>query len=136
MPKNPIYQPIDNEVNKKPVFAHPLEEQFALILDFYGISWLYEPVTFPLRVDTEGRIEEAFTPDFFLPDQNLFIELTTLRPQLSNIKNQKIRRLKTLFPEVNIKLFKRRDLRDLMVKYGLDQEADKLKGTKAQTNED
>lgn len=120
---------------KKPDFAHPIEEQFARILDFYGITWLYEPKTFILQEDIEGRILEAFTPDFYLPDQDLFVELTTLRPQLNNIKNRKIRRLKVLYPEVNIKLFKRQDLRALMVKYGLDNEAGYLRGSDAQKNE-
>src|SRR3972149_4540112 len=102
---------------KKQEFAHPIEEQFALILDYYGITWLYEPTTFTLQEDTDGNILEAFTPDFYLPDQDLYVELTTLRPQLNNIKNRKIRKLKVLYPEVNIKLFKRQDLRALMVKY-------------------
>jgi hypoxanthine phosphoribosyltransferase len=61
--------------------------------------------------------------------------LTTLRPQLTTRKNRKLRRLKELYPEVNIKLFKRRDLRDLMVKYGLDRQAENISGTEAQNKE-
>jgi hypothetical protein len=115
-----------------PKFAHPAEETFARILDYYGIEWKYEPDTFPLDWDQQGRITEAFSPDFFLPQQNLYIELTTLRPQLITRKNHKIRKLRELYPDVNIKLFKRADLRDLMVKYGLDHEAEKISGTEAQ----
>ena len=114
-----------------PSFAHPIEKQFACILDFYGIKWIYEPQTFPLQWDPSGKVSEAFTPDFYLPEQNLFVELTTLRPQLTTQKNRKMRRLKELYPYVNIKMFKRRDLRDLMMKYGLDHEAGKLNGTEA-----
>jgi hypothetical protein len=109
-----------------------MEEAFARILNYYGIQWLYEPHTFPLEWNQEGTVTEAFTPDFYLPEQELYIELTTLRPQLIRHKNRKLRRLKELHPEINIQLLKRADLRDLMIKYGLDHEADKLMGTAAQ----
>lgn len=113
-------------------FAHPSEQTFARILDYYEIEWEYEPKTFPLEWDVEGNIVEAFAPDFYLPDQDLYIELTTLRPQLTTRKNRKIRRMHELYPDVHIKLFKRRDLHNLMVKYGLDQEAKQITGTQAQ----
>ena len=118
-----------------PIFAHPSEEAFARILDYYGVEWQYEPRTFPLAWDELGRVTEALSPDFYLPQQDLYIELTTLRPQLTREKNKKLRRLKELYPDVNIKLFKRQDLQDLMVKYGLDHEAERIKGTGAQEAE-
>jgi hypothetical protein len=117
---------------KKTEFAHPSEEAFARILDYYGIQWEYEPRTFPLEWDENKQVLEAFAPDFYLPQQDLFIELTTLRPQLSSHKNRKIRRLKELYPEINIKLFKRREMHSMMVKYGLDTEAERIKGSDAQ----
>jgi hypothetical protein len=119
----------------RPEFAHPAEEAFARILDFYGIEWEYEPRTFPLEWDEQGNIVEAFAPDFYLPQQDLYVELTTLRPQLSTHKNRKLRRMKELYPEVNVKLFKRREMRDLMTKYGLMQEAEQIRGTGAQKRE-
>jgi hypothetical protein len=115
-----------------PRFVHPAEEVFARILDFYGLEWEYEPRTFPLEWDEDGAILEAFTPDFYLPQQDLFIELTTLRPKLATFKNRKLRRLKELYPEVNVKLIKRREMRDLMVKYGLLEEAEPILGDAAQ----
>ena len=119
----------------QPEFAHPLEESFARILDFYGIEWEYEPRTFELAWDDGGMVTEAFTPDFYLPGQDLFIELTTLRPRLIRHKNRKLRRMGELHPEINIKLFKRQDLRDMMIKYGLDDKAQELLGTKAQSGQ-
>ena len=68
-------------------FSHPTEEAFARILDFYGIEWSYEPRTFPLEWNEKGEVTTAFTPDFYLPSQDLYIELTTLRPKLTSIKN-------------------------------------------------
>lgn len=121
---------------KKPVFAHPAEEIFARILDFYGIRWEYEPHTFPLEWDEHGKVTLAFSPDFYLPEQDLYIELTTLRPQLSTRKNKKIRLMNQLYPHIKIKLLKRREMRDLMVKYGLFDEANHLKGTEAQQQRD
>lgn len=116
----------------RPNFAHVAEEEFARILDYYGLVWVYEPHTFPLKWDELGHVVEAFSPDFYLPEQDLYIELTTLRPQLATHKNWKLRRMKELYPEVHIKLLKRREVRDLLVKYGLDQQAQQFQGTKAQ----
>ncbi len=113
-------------------FAHPAEEEFAHILDYYGIEWVYEPRTFELEWDAQGNLIEAFTPDFYLPQQEMYVELTTLRPQLSTRKNRKMRRMKELYPEINIKLFKRKEMHDLMVKYGLDQQAVSIEGRQAQ----
>jgi len=129
----PAIPPIRNNSNSaRPEFSHPLEETFANILDYYGIEWQYEPYTFPLEWDEQGNILEAFTPDFYLPQQSLYIELTTLRPELTTKKNRKLRRLMELYPQINIKLFKRREIHDLMVKYGHDQEANKIAGSDAQ----
>lgn len=113
---------VDNGVPnncKKVTFANDSEREFANILDFYQIVWEYEPRTFPLRQDTEGKIIESFTPDFYLPDLDLYVELTTLKQSLVTKKNRKLRRLRELYPNINIKLFYGRDYRSLMTKYGL-----------------
>jgi hypothetical protein len=113
-------------------FAHPAEKAFASILDYYAIEWEYEPRTFPLDWDGEGKVTEAFSPDFYLPEQDLYLELTTLRPRLANRKNWKLRRMYELYPEIKVKLFKRRELRHLMLKFGMDAEAERIQGTVAQ----
>ncbi len=100
-------------------FAHESEREFAAILDFYQIHWEYEPRTFPLRWDADGKVVESFTPDFYLVDHDLFIELTTLKQRLVTKKNRKLRLLRELYPEVQIKLLYGRDFRKLMAKYGL-----------------
>lgn len=98
-------------------FAHPSEEEFARLLDFYQIEWLYEPRSFPLQWE-EGRITEMFTPDFYLPGLDLYIEMTTLKPRLTREKRQKVHRLRELHPEVNVNLLARRDYDRLLAKYG------------------
>jgi len=101
-------------------FAHNSERQFAKLLDFYGITWEYEPRTFTLETDREGRPAQAFTPDFYLPAYDLYIEITTLNQKLVTKKNRKARRLQELFPDVRVKVLYQRDYLHLLVKYGLE----------------
>jgi len=104
-----------------PCFAHPSEEEFARMLDFYRIKWLYEPKTFPLEWDSEGNVTEAFSPDFYLPEQDLYVEITTQKQKLAWKKNKKIRRLKELYPDVKIKIIYGRDYKSLLLKYGIEE---------------
>jgi hypoxanthine phosphoribosyltransferase len=98
-------------------FAHPSEEDFARLLDFYCIEWLYEPRSFPLRWEG-NKIAEMFTPDFYLPELDLYIELTTLKQHLLTEKNRKLRQLRELYPEVNVRLLNKSDFVKLLAKYG------------------
>lgn len=100
-------------------FAHPSERVAAQILDFYGIAWDYEPTTFPLEWDRHGMVLASFSPDFYLPEFDLYIELTTMSQKLVTKKNRKIRRLKELYPDVNIKILYQKDFRKLLFKYGI-----------------
>ena len=100
-------------------FAHPSEEIFGRILSYYRIRWEYEPRTFPIRWDGGGRVVESFTPDFYLPDLDLFVELTTLKQSLVTKKNRKLRLLQRLHPDVNVKLFYRSDFEQLLGKYAV-----------------
>jgi hypoxanthine phosphoribosyltransferase len=100
-------------------FAHASERQFAQLLDFYGIEWEYEPTSFDIDFDREGRVLQRFTPDFFLPEFDLYIEITTLNQKLVTKKNRKVRRLRERYPEVTCKIFYQRDYLSLVSKYGL-----------------
>ena len=102
-------------------FAHNSERQFAKLLDFYGITWEYEPREFTLARDRAGKPVQAFRPDFYLPAYDLFIEITTLNQKLVTKKNAKIRRLREQYPDVNVKIFYQRDYLSLLVKYGLEE---------------
>ena len=99
-------------------FAHPSEMVFARLLDFYGIRWEYEPRTFPLAFDDNGNITEAFSPDFYLPDSDLYVELTTMKQSLVTKKNRKVRRLRELHPDIKITLLYQKDFEDLLFKFG------------------
>lgn len=131
-------QPIENRRvgREEIVFGHPSEEEFARLLDFYGIEWRYEPVTFPLVWDKKGNVLEAFSPDFYLVEQDLFVELTTLRPRLMRIKREKIRLMNELYPEVRVKLWRRRDFEWLLARYGEEGRHDELVGQSALNQQD
>ena len=101
-------------------FAHASERQFAQLLDFYQIEWEYEPRSFDLERDADGNVIQRFTPDFYLPQYDLFIEITTLNQKPVTKKNRKVRRLKELHPDVNVKIFYQRDYLNLVRKYGLE----------------
>lgn len=96
-----------------PRFVNKAELEVAKLLDFYGIRWEYEPRTFVLETDEEGRVIEAARPDFYLPDQDLYVEVTVMRQSLVTRKNRKLRELKRLYPDVKVKLFYRRDIERL-----------------------
>jgi len=97
----------------EPRFVNESERECAELLDFYGIAWEYEPVAFVLETDDVGRVTEAFRPDFYLPELNLFLEVTTMRQELVTKKNRKVRKLRQRYPDVNVRLFYRRDIEAL-----------------------
>jgi hypothetical protein len=115
-----------------PPFAHASEAEMARILDFYAVRWIYEPRTFPILWNLDGAVVESFAPDFYLPDLDMYLEMTTLKQRLVRKKNRKLRRLKELYPDLRIKLFYARDFRALMLKYGKLALADGLSGTLGQ----
>ena len=113
-------------------FAHASEAEMARILDFYAVRWDYEPTTFPILWNLEGEVIESFAPDFYLPDLEVFLEMTTLKQRLVRKKNRKLRRLRELYPDIRIKLFYARDFRAMMLKYGRLGLAASLSGTPGQ----
>jgi hypothetical protein len=111
--------PPDRVQFPKREFSHPSEEIFANLLDFYRVAWQYEPRSFPLQWDKDGKVLEAFTPDFYLPESDLYVELTTMKQALVTRKNRKVRLLRSIYPHINIQVFYQKDLQDLILKYGI-----------------
>ncbi|MCY4088083.1 MAG: hypothetical protein OXG37_14660 [Actinomycetia bacterium] len=108
---------------RPPRFANNAELQCARMLDYHRIPWHYEPRTFVLERDDEGRVTEAMTPDFFLPEQQLYLEVTVMKQSLVTPKNRKLRKLRERYPGVRVKLFYRRDVERLAEKYGFSSSA-------------
>lgn len=111
--------PEDIERREYGRFANASEEEFASFLEFYGIPFDYEPRSFTLETNERGEVVEAFAPDFYLSDQDLYIELTTMKQSLVTRKNRKVRKLRRLYPEINLRIFYQRDFYRLMAKFGL-----------------
>jgi hypothetical protein len=104
----------------QPRFANKAELECAKILDFHGVPWDYEPRTFVLERDEEGQVIEAFSPDFYLPEQDLYVEVTVMKQSLVTRKNRKLRKLRQQYPEIKIKLFYKRDVERLAQRYRLE----------------
>jgi hypothetical protein len=102
-----------------PRFANDVELECAKVLDYYGVPWEYEPRTFVLEEDGDGRVAEAFTPDFYLPDQDLYVEITVMKQALVTRKNRKLRKLRERYPDVQVKLFYKRDIERLAERFRL-----------------
>jgi hypothetical protein len=101
----------------RPRFANESEVEFARILTFYHIEWQYEPRAFAIEWNEAGEAASFFTPDFYLPQHDLYIELTTLRQPLVTRKNRKIRRLRELYPDIRLKVLYAADYRKLIEKF-------------------
>jgi len=108
---------------EQPRFAHRAELECAKVLDYYGVPWEYEPRTFVLETDDDGRVTEAFTPDFYLPEQDLYLEVTVMKQTLVTRKNRKLRKLRERHPEINVKLFYKRDFERLAARLRLELHA-------------
>ena len=120
------------DARPRSAFAHASEAELARILDFYEVAWEYEPHTFPILYDRDGNVLESFSPDFFLPELDLYVEITTLKQRLVRKKNRKLRRLRELYPGLRVKLLYARDFRALLLKYGRISLADGLSGAEGQ----
>ncbi len=103
-----------------PRFQNGAELECAKVFDYYGVPWEYEPRTFVLEEDEGGRVLEAFTPDFYLPEQDLYVEITVMKQSLVTRKNRKLRKLRARYPDVRIKLFYKRDIERLARRFRLD----------------
>ena len=106
--------------SEPPRFANEVELECAKVLDYYGVPWEYEPRTFVLERDEQGRTVEAFTPDFYLPEQDLYVEITVMKQSLVTRKNRKLRKVRARYPEVKVKLFYKRDVERLAERYRLE----------------
>ena len=118
VPETPDFQAYCG--SEPPRFASQAELECAKVLDYYGVPWEYEPTTFVLEEDENGRVVEAFAPDFYLPDQDLYVEITLMKQSLVTRKNRKLRKLREHYPHVKIKLFYKRDIERLAQHFHLD----------------
>lgn len=109
---------VKNEDIEKPIiFKNESEEEFAKVLDMYNLQWDYEPRTFPLQWDSEGNITQAFSPDFYLPRFDTYIELTIMNQKYTSTKKKKMALLKKLYPGTNISIVYKNDYHHLIRRF-------------------
>lgn len=97
-------------------FKDRFEAELARVLDFWKIRWEYEPRLFPLLQEGD-RLAEAFSPDFYLPAHDQYIELTTSKKELMQVKKRKIRLVQSLYPHVKVRLLARRDYHQFLAHF-------------------
>ena len=61
----------------------------------------------------DGNPRAAFTPDFYLSDHDLYLEVTTLRQSLVTRKNRKVRQLREQQPDIQVRILYQRDIERL-----------------------
>ncbi len=113
---------LESKTNTEVCFKHPAEAEFARILDMYGIEWQYEPRTFPVKWDAEGNVTMAFSPDFYLTKFDTYIEITTMDQKYVTTKNKKVKRLRALYPYININIVYKKDFHTLLKRFGFSGE--------------
>ena len=119
MEKQTVNTEVINHQSARPVFKNPAEVEFARILDMYQIEWKYEPKTFPIEWDSEGNVTLAFSPDFYLTKFDTYIELTTMNQKYVTMKNKKAKKLRELYPGINIKIVYKKDFQSLVERFNI-----------------
>lgn len=85
-------------------FDYDFEQEFARSMDRHSILWQYKPRTFSVEWDEDGNFIDSFTPSFFLPARNVFIELLAPDCRLSSERARKARQLQQQHPAITIEV--------------------------------
>lgn len=97
-------------------YAHEYEERFAEILDTFNIKYEYEPKTFVIKANGNGEMKQGFTPDFYIPEIDTWVEITSMSGNSCNRKNRKITAIKELHG-VNAILLKKPKINKIFWKF-------------------
>lgn len=85
-------------------FAYDFEKEFARNLDQLSVPWQYKPRTFAVEWDENGAFVDSFTPSFFLPARDLYVELVAPGCGLSSERVRKAWLLRYQHPEIRIEV--------------------------------
>ena len=110
--------PAATGASETPRFAHPVERALSGVLDELGVRWRYEPHTFVLGRHPSGSVSAAFTPDFYLPDLDLYLECSVARTGLLRRKRRKIEATQRRYGVV-VHLVRRSDFETLVRRWSL-----------------
>ncbi len=100
-----------------PDFKNESEAEFAKLLNLYHLDWRYEPKFFPVEWDEDGNVTIAFSPDFYLPKFDLYLELTTMNQRYVSAKKKKLKKLQELYPGIKVKIIYKRDFLSMIQRF-------------------
>jgi len=83
------------------------EANIARLFNYLGVKWLYQPKTFDLG-------SQNYTPDFYLPDRNAYVEVKNFLWKYSKIRDRKFRKI---YPDINLTLLLKKNYLKLENKY-------------------
>ena len=98
---------IRKDISETIYFHSRWEANFARLQNYLGIKWIYEPKTFDLGT-------QNYTPDFYLPEKNLYIEVKNFLWKYSKVRDEKFRKL---YPNIKLKMILKPDYLKLQNKY-------------------
>lgn len=98
---------IRKDISKTIYFYSRWEANIVRLFNYLGIRWVYQPRTFDLD-------SQNYTPDFYLPEYNVYIEVKNFLWKYSKIRDKKFRKL---YPTINLILLLKKDYLKFEKKY-------------------
>lgn len=98
---------IRKDISRTIYFYSRWEANITRLFNHLGIKWLYQPKTFDLG-------SQNYTPDFYLPDYNIYIEVKNFLWKYSKIRDRKFRKL---YPDIKLILLLKKDYLELEQTY-------------------
>ncbi len=82
------------DIHPKIYFFSRWEANYARLLNYQGIKWIHQPKTFQLK-------SQRYTPDFYLPKENKFIEIKNF---LTDYSIRRDREFRELYPDLKLEM--------------------------------
>lgn len=98
---------IRKDISDTIYFYSRWEANFARLMDFLNIKWEYAPKIFDLGT-------QMYTPDFYLPVSNMYVEVKNFIWKYSEVRDSKFRKL---YPDIKLQLLLKEDYLKLQNTY-------------------
>ncbi len=98
---------IRQDVSKTAYFHSRWEANIARLYNYKKIKWEYEPKTF----DIGGQM---YTPDFYIPDSDTYVEIKNFWGQYSKKRDTKFREA---YPDIKLQVILKKEYLELQEKY-------------------
>lgn len=98
---------IRKDISKTIYFYSRWEANIARLFNYSDIKWKHQPKIFDLKTQT-------YTPDFYLPEYDMYIEVKNFLWKYSEIRDRKFRKL---YPDINLILLLKKNYLELEKEY-------------------